>query len=93
MAKPNNKNKPNQPVVVAGKQPKATFQCVKKNEDGSETTITYGVMINRLIFNKKEYSAQDIAENVELRDQLLNIAWEERDEVEFEKNGIFKIIY
>jgi len=88
-----NKKAPIQNTNGIGRKPKAIFKQVRTDAEGNETTLTYGILPPRLSYKGKEYTATEIAENEALRNELLELAWEERDEAEFDSNGIFKIIY
>lgn len=59
--------------------------------------LTYEVVLGRMSYNRKIVTAQQILSDKELREELLTQAWQgpygKRDEEDFYKNGIFKIVY
>lgn len=62
-------------------------------DDGNQ----YAIVIPKLSIKKKVYSAQEIADDEALREELVAQAWQGQfgklEEAEFDKNGIFRIVY
>ena len=79
-------------TLEVGRKVKATFKRTEgEGEDAKD--MTYGIIPPRIEYNGKVYSAEELAKNSKIQNELLDAAWAEYDEEDFELNGIFKIIY
>jgi hypothetical protein len=64
-----------------------------EGEDGNK----YAVVLPRLRYGRNIYRADEVAADEKLREELVKLAWKgkdgQRNEEDFEKNGVLRIVY
>jgi hypothetical protein len=76
---------------TAAAEPKGFAEFTGK--DGNK----YSVVLPRLRYGRNIYSADEVAADEKLREELVKLAWKgkdgQRNEEDFEKNGVLRIVY